>query len=90
MLPSSISTTPKAELSQIEKYGGFYVGKYETGTNTARLTSKDALTTPVIQQNAYPYNYVTNAQAQTLATGMTSGGRTSSLMFGIQWDLMLK
>ena len=25
------NTTPKAELSQIEKYSGFYVGRYEAG-----------------------------------------------------------
>ena len=77
-------------LASVFKYGGFYVGKYETGTNTARLTSKDALTTPVIQQNAYPYNYVKCIQAQTLASEMESGEYTSSLMFGVQWDLILR
>ena len=25
------TTTPKPELTQIEKYGGFYVGRYEAG-----------------------------------------------------------
>ena len=33
---------------------------------------------------------VTVAQAQKLATDMNSGEKTSSLMFGIQWDLVLK
>ena len=46
--------------------------------------------TPVIKQNAYPYNYVTCSQAQTLASNMEHGDRTTSLMFGVQWDLTLK
>ena len=49
------------------------------------------MTTPVIKANAYPYNYVTNKQAQTLAsTEFATGGYTTSLMFGVQWDLVLK
>ena len=77
-------------LKSVYKNEGFYIGKYETGTMTARNASGDALTDAVIQANAYPYNYVTHEQAQTIASGMASGGRTSSLMFGIQWDLVLK
>ena len=45
---------------------------------------------PIIKQNAYPYNWVTCSQAQTLASKMESGNYTSSLMFGVQWDLVLK
>ena len=77
-------------LKSVYKYGGFYIGKYETGTATARNSSSDALTDAVIQQNAYPYNYVTNKQAQSLASEMISGDYTSSLMFGLQWDLVLQ
>ena len=81
-------------LKSVYQNGGFYIGKYETGTETAR-TSGDASTaptdTPVIKPNAYPYNYVTCSQAQTLATTkMESGDRTTSLLFGVQWDLTLK
>lgn len=46
--------------------------------------------TPVIQEGVYPYNYVTNKQAQEKSKELTTSGRTSSLMFGIQWDLVLK
>ena len=46
--------------------------------------------TPVIKQNAYPYNYVTCSQAQTLASNMEHGDRTTSLLFGVQWDLVMK
>ena len=77
-------------LKSVYQNGGFYVGRYETGTTTTRTSSSSTLTTPVIQVNAYPYNNVTNKQAQTLASGMESGEYTSSLMFGVQWDLVLK
>ena len=77
-------------LKSVYENGGFYIGKYEAGTETLR-TSKDApLTTPVIKEGAYPYNYVTNKQAQEKSRELATGGRTSSLMFGIQWDLVLK
>ena len=81
-------------LKSIYQNGGFYVGKYETGIEDTPKTSGSADTapteTPVIKQNVYPYNYVTCSQAQTLASSMESGKYTSSLMFGVQWDLMMK
>ena len=78
-------------LKSVYENGGFYVGRYEAGTFTARASEDDTLTTPVIKANAYPYNFVTCNQAQTLAsTEFATGGYTTSLMFGVQWDLMLK
>ena len=80
----------KAMLKSVYENGGFYIGKYEIGTETLR-TAKDApLTTPVIKEGVYPYNYVTTKQAQEKSKELATGGRTSSLMFGIQWDLVLK
>ena len=81
-------------LKSVYQNGGFYIGKYETGIENKPKTSGSADTapteTPVIKRNAYPYNYVTCSQAQTLASNMESGNHTSSLMFGVQWDLVLK
>ena len=83
-------------LKSIYQNGGFYIGKYETGIEGTPRTSGDANTmpteTPVIKQNAYPYNWVTSSQAQTIASKFASGlnGYTSSLLFGLQWDLTLK
>ena len=81
-------------LKSVYKNGGFYIGKYETGIESTPKTSGSSTTAPeeipVIKQNAYPYNYVTCSQAQTLANKMESGNYTSSLMFGVQWDLVLK
>ena len=84
----------KEMLKSVYQNGGFYVGKYETGIEGTPKTSGSSTTapteTPVIKQNAYPYNYVTCSQAQKLASNMESGNYTSSLMFGVQWDLVLK
>ena len=81
-------------LKSVYQNGGFYIGKYETGIEDAPKTSGSSSTAPteipVIKPNAYPYNYVTCSQAQTLASNMEHGDRTTSLMFGVQWDLTLK
>ena len=80
-------------LKSVYQNGGFYIGKYETGTETARTSGNVSTApeeTPVIKQNAYPYNFVTCRQAQTLASNMEHGDRTTSLMFGVQWDLVMK
>ena len=77
-------------LKSVYENGGFYIGKYEVGTETIRTSSSAAPSTPVIKEGAYPYNYVTNKQAQEKSKELATGGKTSSLMFGIQWDLVLK
>ena len=77
-------------LKSVYENGGFYIGKYEAGTETARGAKTDTLTTAVIKQNAYPYNYVTNAQAEDLAEGFKTGEKTTTLLFGVQWDLVLR
>ena len=88
-------------LKSVYENGGFYVGRYEagietTGTNRTSNTDKNSdgkytmpSTTPVTKADAYPYTYVTRTQAQNLASNVNSGTKTSSLMFGVQWDLVL-
>ena len=78
-------------LKSVYENGGFWIGQYEMGTNEIRTKeSKERLTKAVCQEGTYPYNYVTVSQAQELARNINSGNYDSSLMFGIQWDLMLK
>ena len=77
-------------LKSVYENGGFYIGKYEVGSLDKYVTSNDITRVPVIQEGAYPYNYVTCKQAQELSGSLATGGRISSLMFGIQWDLVLK
>ena len=80
----------KNMLKSVYENGGFYIGRYEVGSFDNPVTSSDNTRKPVIQQGAYPYNYVTCSEAQKLSNDLSIGEKTSSLMFGIQWDLVLK
>ena len=87
----------KSMLKSVYENGGFYVGRYEAGIGTNRTSIEAQVngkypvptTTPVSKADAYPYTYVTRTQAQNLASNVNSGTKTSSLMFGVQWDLVL-
>ncbi len=84
-------------LKSVYENGGFYVGRYEAGIGTnrtgieAQVNGKYPVptTVPVSKADAYPYTWVTRTQAQNLASNVNSGTKTSSLMFGVQWDLVL-
>ena len=84
-------------LKSVYENGGFYVGRYEAGIGTNRTSIEAQVngkypvptTAPVTKADAYPYTYVTRTQAQNLASNVKSGTKTSSLMFGVQWDLVL-
>ena len=84
----------KKMLKSVYQKGGFYIGKYETGVEgdarTYGSNTENPTETPIIKQNVHPYTYITNSQAQALATNMESGNCTTSLLFGVQWDLVLK
>ena len=78
-------------LKSVYENGGFYIGRYEAGSFDNPVTANDNKgRKAVIQEGAYPYNYVKCKQAQELSEELATEGRTSSLMFGIQWDLVLK
>ena len=76
-------------LSSVYKNGGFWIGQYEVGADTYPA-KEDNSRTLVIAQGKYPYNYITCANAQIKSSQINNGDYTSSLMFGIQWDLVLK
>ena len=80
----------KSMLKSVYENGGFYIGRYEAGTNTPRYLASDEIIPAKSQSDLYPYNFITCKKAQELATGMAIGGKTSSLMFCIQWDLVMK
>ena len=77
-------------LNSIKENGGFWLGQYEVGTQTQRKNLNDILTKAVCEKGAYPYNYITPKQAQTLANTFTVENYSCSLMYGIQWDLVCK
>ena len=87
---TSYDNAKKKMLKSVYSNGGFWVGRYEAGIETNRTANGDATTIPLSQANLYPYTYVTRTQAKVLAEQVESGNCTSSLMFGVQWDLMLK
>ena len=85
------------------KYGGFWIGRYEAGIegsiediSKARTSSSSRIeigTSPkaISQKDAVPYNYIYYEEAQKLAQNMRPDDNyISSLMFGIQWDLVCK
>ena len=89
-------------LKSVYTYGGFWIGRYEAGiegTTTETTNARSSHSNIVIgsspkaisQKDAIPYNYVYCSEAQALAKEMTPDSNyTSSLMFGIQWDLVCK
>ena len=87
-------------LKTIKNNGGFYIGKYETGYNvvsqnnirSGKNTSTEYPTNekPLIKKNLNPYNWVNCKQAENLSESLATDGRNTSLLFGIQWDLVIK
>ena len=88
----------KKMLKSVYQNGGFYVGRYEAGIAVNRTSDTEEKSdgkyiaptaVPVSKADEYPYTYVTRTQAKVLAEKVNSGSYTSSLMFGVQWDLIL-
>ena len=86
----------------IYKYGGFYIGRYEAGSTTERQQSSSQTAEFVVQQDKYPYNYVTWGKSMSdvsegavyLCNNLysktnTNYGATSMLCTGASWDSML-
>ena len=79
----------KYMLSSVYRNGGFWIGQYEAGADSYPA-KEDNSRILIIAQGKYPYNYITCANAQIKSSELNSGDYTSSLMFGIQWDLVIK
>lgn len=77
-------------LSSIYKYGGFWISRYEIGSEKVRNTKDAELTECFSKQDMYVYNYVTFNQAQKLAKRISNNSYISNLLFGFQWDLVCK
>ena len=89
-------------LKSVYTYGGFWIGRYEAGIDGSITDLSKARTShidieigkspkAISQKDAIPYNFVYCSEAQMLANEMTPDSNyRSSLMFGIQWDLVCK
>lgn len=84
------NTAKNNMLRSVYKYGGFWIGRYETGSTSERNDTTEILTEPIVKQNVYPYNFVTCSQAQKLSEELAPTGKDGSLLLGIQWDLVCK
>ena len=88
---SEYNNKKKKMLKSIYENEGFWIGRYEIGSNEYILEyTENDKRVPICKKNAYPYNFITCGQAQKLADTFSSGNYTSSLMFGVQWDLVCK
>ena len=93
-------TTPKSELTQVEKYGGFYVARYEAGLNTDRAHTSVAEFNEPIHDNEtakpqskaslVPWNLVSFNTTINKAEEMYNNNYVSSgLITRTQWDVMI-
>ena len=91
---------------KVKKYGGFYVGRFETGDETSlvertAVKNSDAVG---IKKNLNAYNYIPYKQtpisgreisgAQEIASNFAKRNNcrtiVTSVMYGVQWDAMLR
>ena len=90
-------TLPEDEKTSVERYKGFYIGRYEagdkesTGTTKAtfRTSSSNTSNSVTIKADQVPYNYVTRTQAISLAEGFaTKQGykAKTKLVSSYAWD----
>ena len=89
-------------LKFVYEYGGFWIGRYEAGIDGSITDLSKARTShtdieigkspkAISQKDAIPYNCVCCSEGQILANEMVPDSNyRSSLMFGIQWDLVCK
>ena len=83
----------KKMLKSVYINGGFWIGRYEAGTTSPRGDKHDPIEglKAESKNDLYPINHVKCSQAQILASKASSSASvSSSLMFGIQWDLVLR
>ena len=73
--------------NSVNANGGYYIGRYEARTTTARNDKGNALTQITEKGTDQVYNYVKQQQAAQLAQEMyTSNNFTSDLMNSYAWD----
>ena len=85
---------PEDEKTSVERYKGFYIGRYEAGDKESTVaktlrSSNDVTKTVTIKANQAPYGYVTRTQAVSLAEGFaTKQGykAKTKLVSSYAWD----
>ena len=104
----SESNDPTGEVAEyaamhnsVAKYGGFYIARYEAGSETQR-TSEGNTTLIPSQKNKYPYNYIKWGTSMTdVSDGAVNLARSvfpstsnkevvSTLIYGVQFDATIR
>ena len=89
------ANTPKATVTlyknSVNKYGGFYIARYEAGSENQRTSSSGTGDAVLSQANKYPYNYIERTESITKAATMNKGKTnvTAGLINGAAWDRTL-
>ena len=77
----------------VNKYGGFYIARYEAGAGSKNPRTSSSGTTDVVlsQANKYPYNYISQTDSITKAATINNGKTnvTASLINSAVWDRTL-
>lgn len=84
---------PEDERESVATYKGYYIGRYESGTEEQRTSESQPLTQPLVQREKYTYNYLTQLQMIPLITQMYTTQREgvqSKLSSSYAWDTALK
>ena len=84
-LPSGVSDAK----TDVQKYGGFYIGRYECGIPISDSSAKDGIGVPTIQKDRIVWNNISYINAKDSAEGLynqVSNSVISGLMSAIDWD----
>ena len=75
----------------VNKYGGFYIARYEAGSANPRTSGSGTGDAVLSQANKYPYNNIDQADSITKAATMNNGKTnvTASLINSAVWDRTL-
>ena len=101
LLDDTLPTGIADERTQIITYGGFYIGRYESGldvefgteSQTTANETKRYLSNkiPIIVEGAIPWNYIDYNKSKANSELMYSNTRIQSgLITGTQWDTTMK
>jgi type II secretory pathway pseudopilin PulG len=84
-LPSGVSDAK----TDVQKYGGFYIGRYECGIPINDSSAKDGIGVPTVQKDRTVWNNISYKNAKDSAEGLynqVSNSVISGLMSAIDWD----
>ena len=84
-------TMPEDLINSVKTNKGFYMGRYEAGSNSVRTEAKaNTLTEVLTRKGLYPYNFVSQTNAISKIKEMyldkTKYGVKATLPYGAMWD----